>query len=233
MKNTPVVLQSSIGTANFDVRVDAQSVSIDVTPCKSKANEPGCKCRSESAPLGSYVCQNGVWKVDNALTLPVLSSNSSLKENVEISSLVIVPDDHVLTIYIDSQTLKSLSTSNPLVNVSDFANLKGKIVFNITDSLDNESIQHLSKKRTRRADNTTSTEIEVPVMNYNSVNGSFVDVVTVSSKSCIQVQSKLSQSPSSLSATLSIQDSCGKSSISKGAIAGIIIGVKKLFFFFF
>eukprot|EP01091_Cochliopodium_minus_P020105 TRINITY_DN8677_c0_g1_i1.p1 TRINITY_DN8677_c0_g1~~TRINITY_DN8677_c0_g1_i1.p1 ORF type:complete len:1617 (+),score=327.17 TRINITY_DN8677_c0_g1_i1:7-4857(+) len=226
MTNSPVVLSSSIGQSSFTV--NTQPTFVDLTIKNGCSNSAECTCNSQSAPLGAYICNNGVWVDSDNLTIPVLVENSTIAyDKVQINSLVIVDSNHTIYIHLNNAFLKNLFTSNlPIINITSYATLDGNLVFLITEQLD-FSLFPKSSRRLASNDSTNGNStsfVVIPVMSYTNSSGSVT--VSVQSQQSCEYAVVPSQSQSSLSVTLQLNNKCGKkeSTLSGGIIAAIVLG---------
>eukprot|EP01091_Cochliopodium_minus_P016421 TRINITY_DN6143_c0_g1_i2.p1 TRINITY_DN6143_c0_g1~~TRINITY_DN6143_c0_g1_i2.p1 ORF type:complete len:671 (-),score=160.81 TRINITY_DN6143_c0_g1_i2:42-2054(-) len=217
-QNMPIIRQTA-GKYNILSTSSSSEISISMNTCSSGNTDGACSCKSTSAPLGAYICNNGIWK-DSGLTPPVLSSNSKIQDLVQINTLYIADSNHVLKVSIDDNNfLKSVSASSgvPVIQISSFALLEGNLVIELNDKLNFNFLN-------RRSSNSSDSNSTITVMSYNSTNGtSFNNIQVVSQKGCTYASSS-QMNQNTLSVTFAINSKTCKSTLSNGAIIGIVLG---------
>ena len=65
MINVPSVLNSSIGGSLVEPKIDKNNVLLKISRCSGKDLQNSCSCKTFSAPLGSYSCESGVWRISD------------------------------------------------------------------------------------------------------------------------------------------------------------------------
>ena len=162
-----------------------------------------------------------------------MAQQSSVLDKVQLSSMIFSESNHVMIIQLDNNFLSKLSRTSPVINVSEIAVFTGKIILNITEKIDFSKLSNLKRKRSTSENSTESAE--VPLISYSSSSGSFDSIEVVTTTDC-KYSTQTTVTDNSLSVLLATDsNSCGissgKSAFSSGAIAGIVLGVKKTFFF--